>query len=164
MERKINSALLLGIIFVAMNLRSPITSVGPLVGIISEKLSLSGGQAELITTIPLMAFAIISPIAPKLANKWTIERTIFGALMVLIVGMFLKAIPQLVFLFLGTTLLGAAIAICNVLIPGIVKKEFPDKSGLVTGIYSVSMNLTRAIASGISIPLVKKWVLIGTLL
>ncbi|MGY3704063.1 CynX/NimT family MFS transporter [Vagococcus martis] len=156
MEKKINSVLLLGIIVVAMNLRSPITSVGPLVGIISENLSLSGGQAGLITTIPLMAFAIISPIAPKLANKWTIERTIFGALMVLIVGMFLRAIPQLFFLFLGTTLLGAAIAICNVLIPGLVKKEFPDKSGLVTGIYSVSMNLTGAIASGISIPLVKK--------
>lgn len=156
MERKINSALLLGIIFVAMNLRSPITSVGPLVGIISEKLSLSGGQTGLITTIPLMAFAIISPIAPKLANKWTIEKTIFGALIVLVLGMFLRAIPQLTFLFLGTTLLGSAIAICNVLIPGLVKKEFPHQSGLVTGIYSVSMNLTGAIASGISIPLVRK--------
>lgn len=156
MEKKINSVLLLGIIFVAMNLRSPITSVGPLIGIISDDLMLSGGQAGLITTIPLMSFAIISPIAPKLANKWTIEKTIFGALIVLILGMFLRAIPQLTFLFLGTTLLGAAIAICNVLIPGLVKKEFPHQSGLVTGIYSVSMNLTGAIASGISIPLVRK--------
>ncbi|MGX6969998.1 CynX/NimT family MFS transporter [Vagococcus bubulae] len=156
MEKKINSVLLLGIIFVAMNLRSPITAVGPLIGIISDDLMLSGGQAGLITTIPLMSFAIISPIAPKLANKWTIEKTIFGALIVLILGMFLRAIPQLTFLFLGTTLLGAAIAICNVLIPGLVKKEFPYKSGLVTGIYSVSMNLTGAIASGISIPLVRK--------
>lgn len=103
-----------------------------------------------------MAFAIISPIAPKLANKWTIEKTIFGALIVLVLGMFLRAIPQLTFLFLGTTFLGAAIAICNVLIPGLVKKEFPHQSGLVTGIYSVSMNLTGAIAFGISIPLVRK--------
>lgn len=156
MEKKINKVLLLGIIFVAMNLRSPITSVGPLVGIISESLTLSGGQAGLITTIPLMAFAIISPLAPKLANKYTIERTIFGALIVLIIGMFLRTVPRLALLFLGTTLLGAAIAICNVLIPGLVKKEFPDRSGLVTGIYSVSMNLTGAIASGISISLVKK--------
>ncbi|UUV98058.1 CynX/NimT family MFS transporter [Vagococcus luciliae] len=156
MEKKINKVLLLGIIFVAMNLRSPITAVGPLIGIISDDLILSGGQAGLITTIPLMSFAIISPIAPKLANKWTIEKTIFGALIVLVLGMFLRAIPQLTFLFLGTTLLGAAIAICNVLIPGLVKKEFPHQSGLVTGIYSVSMNLTGAIASGISIPLVRK--------
>ena len=156
MEKKINKVLLLGIIFVAMNLRSPITAVGPLIGVISDDLILSGGQAGLITTIPLMSFAIISPIAPKLANKWTIEKTIFGALIVLVLGMFLRAIPQLTFLFLGTTLLGSAIAICNVLIPGLVKKEFPHQSGLVTGIYSVSMNLTGAIASGISIPLVRK--------
>lgn len=156
MEKKINSVLLLGIIAVAMNLRSPITSVGPLIGIISDDLSLSGGQAGLITTIPLMAFAIISPIAPKLANKWSIEKTIFGALIVLIVGMMLRVVPNLIFLFLGTSLLGSAIAICNVLIPGLVKKEFPHASGLVTGIYSVSMNLTGAIASGISIPMVQK--------
>lgn len=156
MEKKINKVLLLGIIFVAMNLRSPITAVGPLIGVISDDLILSGGQAGLITTIPLMSFAIISPIVPKLANKWTIEKTIFGALIVLVLGMFLRAIPQLTFLFLGTTFLGAAIAICNVLIPGLVKKEFPHQSGLVTGIYSVSMNLTGAIAFGISIPLVRK--------
>lgn len=156
MEKKINSVLLLGIIFVAMNLRSPITSVGPLVGVISDDLLLSGGQAGLITTIPLIAFALISPIAPKLANRWTIEKTIFGALIVLIIGMVLRAVPKLSMLFLGTTLIGSAIAICNVLIPGLVKKEFPHKSGLVTGIYSVSMNLTGAIASGVSIPLVKK--------
>ena len=156
MEKKINKVLLLGIIFVAMNLRSPITAVGPLIGVISDDLILSGGQAGLITTIPLMSFAIISPIVPKLANKWTIEKTIFCALIVLVLGMFLRAIPQLTFLFLGTTFLGAAIAICNVLIPGLVKKEFPHQSGLVTGIYSVSMNLTGAIASGISIPLVRK--------
>lgn len=156
MEKKINKVLLLGIIIVAMNLRSPITSVGPLIGIISDDLSLSGGQAGLITTIPLMAFAVISPIAPKLANKWSIEKTIFGALVVLIIGMLIRAIPNLAFLFLGTTLLGSAIAICNVLIPGLVKKEFPKASGLVTGIYSVSMNLTGAIASGISIPIVQK--------
>ncbi|MGX4685360.1 CynX/NimT family MFS transporter [Vagococcus sp. JNUCC 83] len=156
MEKKINSVLLLGIIFVAMNLRSPITSVGPLVGLISDDLLLSGGQAGLITTIPLIAFALISPIAPKLANRWTIEKTIFGALIVLIIGMVLRAIPTLSMLFLGTTLIGSAIAICNVLIPGLVKKEFSHKSGLVTGIYSVSMNLTGAIASGVSIPLVKK--------
>ena len=156
MEKKINKVLLLGIIIVAMNLRSPITSVGPLIGIISDDLSLSGGQAGLITTIPLMAFAVISPIAPKLANKWSIEKTIFGALVVLIIGMLIRAIPNLAFLFLGTTLLGSAIAICNVLIPGLVKKEFPKASGLVTGVYSVSMNLTGAIASGVSIPIVQK--------
>ena len=156
MEKKINISLLLGIVFVAMNLRSPITSVGPLIGLISKELTLSGGQAGLITTIPLIAFALVSPIAPKLAYRWTIERTIFYALICLMIGMILRSIPSFLFLLVGTVILGTAIAICNVLLPGLVKKEFPSMSGVVTGVYSVSMNLTGAIASGVSIPLVQK--------
>lgn len=157
MSKKWNIALLLGIIFVSMNLRAPITSVGPLVGIISENLNLSGGQSGLITTIPLISFAIVSPMAPKLANRFQTERTIFTALLVLIIGLLLRTIPTVPGLFSGTIIVGCAIAICNVLIPSLIKKEFSEKSGLVTGLFSVSMNLTGAISSGLSIPLVENF-------
>ncbi|MEG0254700.1 MAG: MFS transporter [Vagococcus sp.] len=157
MKKKMNYILLLGIILVATNLRAPITSVGPLIGIIAEDLQLSGAQSGLITTIPLLSFAIISPLAPKLAKKFGIERTILMSLLVLIAGFGVRLIPNIWMLFLGTMILGCAIAICNVLIPGLVKKEFSNRSGLVTGFYSVSMNLTGAIASGISIPLIQKF-------
>lgn len=156
MEKKINISLLVGIIFVAMNLRAPITAVGPVVSLISEDLVLSSSVAGLVTTIPLVAFAIMSPISPKLARKFSIEKTVFGALIFLIIGLFIRFIPSVLTLFLGTAILGSAIAICNVLIPGLVKKEFSGSSGLVTGIYSVSMNITGALASGISIPVIEK--------
>ena len=156
MKQKINYLLLLGIILIATNLRAPITSVGPLVGIITEDLHLSGAQAGLITTVPLIAFAIISPLAPKLARKFGTEKTILGALLFLILGLGIRYIPTIPSLFLGTMILGCGIAVGNVLIPSIVKKEFHAQSGLVTGIYSVSMNLTGAIASGVSIPLVEQ--------
>jgi CP family cyanate transporter-like MFS transporter len=156
MKQKMNYLLLLGIIMIATNLRAPITSVGPLVGTITNSLNLTGAQAGLITTLPLIAFAIISPIAPKLARKFGTETTILGALILIILGLSIRYLPSISTLFLGTAILGCGIAIGNVLIPSIVKQEFQNQSGLITGIYSVSMNLTGAIASGVSIPLIEK--------
>ena len=156
MKQKMNYLLLLGIIMIATNLRAPITSVGPLVGTITNSLNLTGAQAGLITTLPLIAFAIISPIAPKLARKFGTETTILGALILIILELSIRYLPSISTLFLGTAILGGGIAIGNVLIPSIVKQEFQNQSGLVTGIYSVSMNLTGAIASGVSIPLIEK--------
>lgn len=156
MKQKMNYLLLLGIIMIATNLRAPITSVGPLVGTITNSLNLTGAQAGLITTLPLIAFAIISPIAPKLARKFGTETTILGALILIILGLSIRFLPSISTLFLGTAILGCGIAVGNVLIPSIVKQEFQNQSGLVTGIYSVSMNLTGAIASGVSIPLIEK--------
>ena len=156
MKQKMNYLLLLGIIMIATNLRAPITSVGPLVGTITNSLNLTGAQAGLITTLPLIAFAMISPIAPKLARKFGTETTILGALILIILGLSIRYLPSISTLFLGTAILGCGIAIGNVLIPSIVKQEFQNQSGLVTGIYSVSMNLTGAIASGVSIPLIEK--------
>ncbi len=156
MKQKMNYLLLLGIIMIATNLRAPITSVGPLVGTITNSLNLTGAQAGLITTLPLIAFAIISPIAPKLARKFGTETTILGALILIILGLGVRYLPSISTLFLGTAILGCGIAVGNVLIPSIVKQEFQNQSGLVTGIYSVSMNLTGAIASGVSIPLIEK--------
>lgn len=156
MKQKMNYLLLLGIIMIATNLRAPITSVGPLVGTITNSLNLTGAQAGLITTLPLIAFAIISPIAPKLARKFGTETTILGAIILIILGLSIRYLPSISTLFLGTAILGCGIAIGNVLIPSIVKQEFQNQSGLVTGIYSVSMNLTGAIASGVSIPLIEK--------
>ncbi len=156
MKKKMNYILLLGIILVATNLRAPITSVGPLIGEITNTLHLTGAQAGLITTIPLLSFAAVSPLAPKLAKRFGIEKTILMSLLLLIIGLSIRFVPHIITLFLGTMVLGCAIAICNVLIPSLVKKEFSNQSGLVTGIYAVSMNLTGAIASGVSIPLVQK--------
>lgn len=156
MKQKMNYLLLLGIIMIATNLRAPITSVGPLVGTITNSLNLTGAQAGLITTLPLIAFAIISPIAPKLARKFGTETTILSALILIILGLSIRYLPSISTLFLGTAILGCGIAVGNVLIPSIVKQEFQNQSGLVTGIYSVSMNLTGAIASGVSIPLIEK--------
>lgn len=145
--------LILGIILVAANQRAPITSVGPIIGNIREYTGISNTLAGMLTTVPLLAFAFMSPFAPKLARRYGMERVVFCALIVLLIGTLCRSLHGAGTLFAGTVLIGLAISVCNVLIPSLVKRDFSQKVGLMTGVYSVSMNLCGALASGISVPL-----------
>ncbi|MEQ2526849.1 MFS transporter [Bacillaceae bacterium CLA-AA-H227] len=151
-----NTLLIFGIIFVAFNLRPSITAVGPLIGSIRTDTGMSNSVAGLITTLPLLAFAFLSPLAPKLAQKIGKEMTIFLALIFLGVGLVIRSSGMVFTLFLGTAIVGLGIAFCNVILPGIVKQSFPGKVGLMTGIYTVSMGTFAGIAPGISVPLANK--------
>lgn len=142
-----------GIIFVAFNLRPAITSVGPLIGLIREDTGISNSLAGLLTTLPLVAFAAISPLAPKMAKKLGSERSILLGLIVLGIGILIRSIGILIPLYIGTVLIGIGIAICNVLLPGIVKHKFPGKVGLLTGSYTLSMAFWSGLAPGLSFPL-----------
>ncbi|TKC16064.1 CynX/NimT family MFS transporter [Robertmurraya kyonggiensis] len=148
-----NTLLIFGIIFVAFNLRPSITAVGPLIGAIRTDTGMSNSVAGLITTLPLLAFAFLSPLAPKLAQKIGKEMTIFLALIFLGIGLVIRSSGMVFTLFLGTAIVGLGIAFCNVILPGIVKQSFPGKVGLMTGIYTVSMGTFAGIAPGISFPL-----------
>ncbi|RCX23393.1 MFS transporter [Fontibacillus phaseoli] len=145
--------MIVGIIFIAANLRAPLTSVGPLVSLIRENVHISNTLAGLITTVPLIAFALLSPFVPKLGRKYGVERIILISLIFLVIGIAVRSLSGAVTLYVGTAVLGFAITICNVLLPSLIKREFPQQMGTMTGIYSVSMNLCGAIASGISVPL-----------
>ncbi|RFB14966.1 MFS transporter [Bacillus sp. HNG] len=157
--------LIIGIIFVAFNLRPAITSVGPIIELIRSDLGISNGVAGFITTLPLISFAILSILAPKIGQMIGNERTIFLGLLVLCIGIITRSLGFMPTLFLGTLLVGVGVAIGNVLIPSIVKLHFPLKVGIVTSIYTTSMNTLAAIGSGVSIPLAKgqslgwKWAL-----
>ncbi|VTR62506.1 Inner membrane transport protein YeaN [Actinobacillus pleuropneumoniae] len=145
--------IILGIIVIAANLRTPLTSVGPLVSLIRDDVHISNTLAGLITTVPLLAFALLSSLVPKLGRRYGVERIILIALIFLTVGIVIRSLSGAVNLFIGTAVLGFAIAVCNVLLPSIIKRDFPDRIGSMTGVYSISMNLCGAIASGISVPL-----------
>lgn len=142
-----------GIILIAINLRAAITSVGPLIGIIREDTGISNTLAGMLTTLPLLAFALLSPMAPAMAKKWGLETTLLLSMVVLTFGIGIRSISSPYTLLIGTAFLGMAIAVGNVLLPSLVKRDFPRHIGLMTGTYSASMNLLAAIASGVSIPL-----------
>ncbi|WP_338469660.1 MFS transporter [Niallia sp. XMNu-256] len=122
-----NSKILLsvGIIFIAFNLRPAITSVGPLIHLIRWDAGITYGIAGLLTTLPLIAFAVISSLAPKIGNRWGNERTIFIGLIILGIGICIRSTELRNMLFIGTVLVGIGLAIGNVLLPALVKKNFP---------------------------------------
>ncbi|UJL45380.1 MFS transporter [Virgibacillus sp. NKC19-16] len=144
--------LVAGIIFVAFNLRPSITSVGPLIGIIRDDIGLSNWSAGMLTSLPLIAFAVMSPIAPKLGNRLTNERTILLGLIVLSIGISMRSVSLIVLLFIGTLFIGLGIAICNVLLPAVIKGKFPAHVALMTSVYTTAMGIVAATASGLSIP------------
>jgi CP family cyanate transporter-like MFS transporter len=145
--------LILGIILVASTLRAPITAVGPVVKAIRLDTGLSNTLTGLLTTLPLLAFAFISPFASRLARRFGMERTLMGGLIVLTAGIILRTLPLTLTLFGGTALVGMGIAICNVLLPGFVKREFPLRVGLMTGLFITSMGVGASLGAGLSNPL-----------
>ncbi|OMP66458.1 CynX/NimT family MFS transporter [Domibacillus epiphyticus] len=145
--------LLFSIILLSLNMRSPITAVGPLTVMIRDNLGISSTAAGALTTIPLLGFAVLSPFASKLARMYGMEVVMFSALLILTVGLALRPIGGAGLLFIGTILIGIAIALCNVLMPAFVKMNFAHQMGLMTGFYAMSMNFAGALASGFSIPI-----------
>src|SRR5690554_1260302 len=141
----------IGVIVVGSTLRAPITAVGPVILEITEQLRLTPVLVGLITTIPLMSFALLSVLAPKAARRIGLERILLYSMLVLALGLLIRSAGNVSLLFIGAALIGAAITIGNVLMPAFIKKEFPERTGLITGFYLVSMNLTSALAVGFSI-------------
>ena len=153
---KINTHLwvvFLGIIFVSFNLRAPITSVGPVIDLIQEQYTLNSSMAGFITTLPLLAFAIFSPIVAKINHKFGHGKTMFVGLIFIIIGLFVRSYMQVFGLFAGTVFIGIGIAIGNVLIPSVIKHKFKKNAGSVISIYITSMCIFAAIGSGVSIPI-----------
>jgi CP family cyanate transporter-like MFS transporter len=145
--------LVLAIVLLAANLRPALTSVAPLIGQIRTDTGVSNGVAGLLTGLPLLAFAVLSPIAPRLARRFDVERVLLASLLVLAVGILLRSAGVVAALFLGTAILGAAIAVGNVLLPSLVKREFPERTGLMTSTYTTALAVSAAIAAGASFPI-----------
>lgn len=144
--------LVIGVIFIASTLRMPLTVVGPIISFIREGLGISNVLAGFLTTIPLLAFATISPFAPVVARKFGIELTLFLSTILLALGIVVRSLGTTGLLVFGTMLIGVAIAFGNVLIPGLLKLKFPYHVGLLMAFFSVSMNLSAGIGAGISYP------------
>lgn len=145
--------LIAGIALVSLNLRPAIAAVGPIAGDIRIGAELSSAAVGLLTTLPLVAFGLVSVMTPLLTRRLGIGRTLLGALVVLAIATATRAIPGHAFLFGGTAVLGVAIALANVLLPAIVKRDFaPNRAGPMTSLYSSGIGLGAALGAGASAP------------
>lgn len=149
------SRVLLGasLVLIAFNLRPVFSSASALLPEIARTFGLSATSIGLLTTLPVVCLGAFSPMAPWLARKIGTERTLLGVLALLMLGTALRSFNSIALLFFGTALAGACIAVGNVLLPGLVKRDFPDKAALMTGCYTMALCAGAAAAAGFTVPI-----------
>src|SRR5690606_33563757 len=156
MNKKSGNVLLItGILFIAINLRPAIATVGPLIGEIREATGLSNSMLGLLTTLPLLAFGVMSSLTSIFTRRFGISYTLLGALVLIAIGIGIRSLDGIVYLYFGTVLFGIGIAFGNVLLPSITKQNFTARAGIITSLYSAVMAIGASLAAGISVPLSK---------
>ncbi len=141
------------LVLIAFNLRPVFSSASALLPEIRGELGLSPLGASLLTTLPVVCLGAFSPLAPRLAQRIGSERTLLGVLLLLTLGTALRGFSSVPLLFFGTALAGAAIAVGNVLLPGLVKRDFAANTALMTGLYTMALCAGAASAAGLTLPI-----------
>lgn len=148
-----NWGIIIAIVFIASTLRAPLTSVGPVVDEIKDVMQINNSLAGFLTTIPLIIFAVVSPLVSKVTKRLTMSNTIVLSTILVIIALYIRVAGGFNLFIIGTVLLGIAIAFGNVVLPSYVKWYFPLQIGLATGIYSGTMNFTAGLGGGLSFPM-----------
>lgn len=143
----------LSLVLISFNLRPVFSSASALLPEIRAGLGLSSLGASILTTLPVVCLGLFSPLAPRLAQRMGTERALLGMIFLLGLGTALRGFSSASLLFFGTALAGACIAIGNVLLPGVVKRDFPDKAALMTGCYTMALCAGAAGAAGFTLPI-----------
>jgi CP family cyanate transporter-like MFS transporter len=152
-RREASSALLLaGVVLVAINLRPAAACLGPLLHRIESDTGLSAGWAGALTTLPVLCFGLLAPAAPIVARRVGAHATIALAMLLLLAGQLVRLIPGVGFLFFGTAVAGSAIAVSNVLVPVVARRDFAGRSGIVMSLFSAALVGAAALAAGVSVP------------
>lgn len=155
------------VLIVTANLRPSITVVGPLIETIGADAGLGPVLLGLLGALPVVTLGVVSPLVHLLSARIGLERCILAAMAVLALGTAVRSLPviagggqamhqgpgALIGLYLGTMIIGAAIAVGNVLVPAVVKRDFPDRVSLMTGLYTATMVACAAAGSAVAVPL-----------
>jgi CP family cyanate transporter-like MFS transporter len=142
-----------GLLLIAVNLRAAVVAISPLLGEIQHALGLANWQAGLLTTLPVACFGVFGALGPALARRWNLEVALFGSTLLLVAAFALRLIPTTFALFGGTLIAGIAISIGNVLLPALLKRDFPHDKGGMTAAYVVALSGGATLAAGLTVPI-----------
>ncbi|HFU3706936.1 TPA: MFS transporter [Streptococcus suis] len=151
--KKQSPFLIAGIVMLGVVMRAPFTALPSILTDIATSLGVEVSSLGILTSIPLIMFALCSSLAPRLAAKFGMEKLMALVLMVMVLGSGIRVF-NLPLLFVGTVLVGATIAFINVLLPSLVAANFPKKIGFYTTIYITLMGVAATVAAMIAVPIV----------
>ncbi len=146
------------IVLVALNFRGPIVAPAPVIGDIRADLGLTATVAGLLTTIPVLCFALATPLASWVIAKADPERAVSLSLVVVLVGTVIRSLPSTAGLLAGTAVIGIGITIGNVVVPVVIRRDTsPERVGLVTGVYTSALNVGSMTTSLATAPIAAVW-------
>ena len=145
--------LAIGIMLIAFNLRPVFASLSAVLPEVLSSTGLSTAAAGWLTTLPLLCLGLFASLAPKLARRFGAEPTLLLVLLFVALGTGLRGLATVPSLFAGTALAGIGIAVGNVLLPGLVKRDFPARAELMTGLYTMVLCAGAALAAGLTVPI-----------
>ena len=143
---------MLGILFLSLNLRGPVTSLAPVLSQVMEGLNLNSSAAGFLTALPLLTFALFSPLVTKISQRIGLEPSLLLALVLITTGITLRSFGIIPTLYIGTVMIGMGIAIGNVLLPVVVKISFPTRIATVTSLYIFTMGIGSTLGSSLMVP------------
>jgi MFS transporter, CP family, cyanate transporter len=150
---KEGAGLAIVLLFTALNLRIAVAAVSPVLDDIERDTGMSATIAGLLNTVPVVCYGLFALAAPLLIRRFGMRRLLLLTMTVITAGIALRLWSPLVALFAGTAIIGAGIAVGNVVVPGLIKQDFSQRAGLMTGLYSVSLFLGAAASAGFTVPL-----------
>jgi len=144
---------LIGILLASVNMRAAVSAVSPLLSDVSGHYGLSSTAGGLLTTLPVLLMGLTASLVPRLIRRFGPEMVVLGALLLLAAGVGLRVMNGVGPLFAGSVVVGAAISLLNVTMPGLVKRDFPDRAAMMTGVYSTAMIVGATFAAALSVPM-----------
>jgi CP family cyanate transporter-like MFS transporter len=145
------------LVLIGLNLRTVFSSFAAILPEVTADAGLPAWAVMVLTTVPVTLLGVFAPLAPALARRFGAERVLLGAMGVLTAGLLLRPVElpaagHLPALLAGTAACGAAISLCNVLLPGVVKRDFPHRLGLMGGLYTTAICASAALGAGFTFP------------
>ncbi|MFJ9854735.1 CynX/NimT family MFS transporter [Streptomyces sp. NPDC101150] len=145
--------ILAGVVLLAVNLRPAITCVTPVLAEVKTRYRLGAAGVSILTTLPVLCLGVFALAAAPLARRIGAEAAIALALSLICAGVLLRGVPSPIALYAGTALAGTGTAVGNVLMPAVIKRRFPVRTGVLTGIAMTLMAGSGALAAGLAVPL-----------
>lgn len=134
--------MIVGIVVLALNLRAPIIAPTAILGEIQDDTGLSAAGVGLLTGLPVLLFALATPIAGKVIGRLGAETTVLSCLTGVLAGTVLRSVGPPWLVLVGTGIIGLAITLGNIVVPVIIRREVPwSQVSMVTGLYSATMNV-----------------------
>ncbi|WP_422096243.1 CynX/NimT family MFS transporter [Variovorax sp.] len=141
------------VVLIAFNLRPVFASLSVVLPEIVRATGLSATAASLLTTLPVLCLGLFAPLAPGLGRRFGTERTLLGCMALILVGTLLRGTGHVPLLFVASAIAGSGIAVANVLLSGLVKRDFAGQAALMMGLYTMAVCGGAASAAGLTVPI-----------